>query len=139
MIEKLRDRLRGACRLGLYAGLALACALLLIAMNGARGPGETGKTPLETRVEGVLSQIEGVGAVSVMITEDEEGEIIGAVIVANRLHGLRAALDVQEAVRTGGATNGAVIHLSGEGVPCIVIGIPVRYSHTHYGDRKSVV
>ena len=100
MIEKLRDRLRGARRLGLYAGLALACALLLIAMNGARGPGETGKTPLETRVEGVLSQIEGVGAVSVMITEDEEGEIIGAVIVANRLHGLRAALDVQEAVRT---------------------------------------
>ena len=42
-------------------------------------------------------------------------------------------IPVQEAVRTGGATNGAVIHLSGEGVPCIVIGIPVRYSHTHYG------
>jgi len=42
-------------------------------------------------------------------------------------------LQVQEAVRTGGSTNGAAIHLSNEGVPTIVIGIPVRYAHTHYG------
>ena len=40
---------------------------------------------------------------------------------------------VQEAVRSGGSTNGANIHLTGEGVPTIVIGIPVRYAHTHYG------
>jgi putative aminopeptidase FrvX len=40
---------------------------------------------------------------------------------------------VQEAVRSGGSTNGAFIHLSNEGVPTIVIGIPVRYAHTHYG------
>lgn len=54
---------------------------------------------------------------------------------------LRYALDlaeeldipVQDAVRTGGATNGASIHLSNTGVPVIVIGIPVRYIHTHYG------
>jgi len=42
-------------------------------------------------------------------------------------------IPVQEAVRTGGSTNGAPIHLSGSGVPVIVIGIPVRYAHTHYG------
>ena len=42
-------------------------------------------------------------------------------------------IPAQEAVRTGGSTNGASIHLSNEGVPCIVIGIPVRYAHTHYG------
>ena len=42
-------------------------------------------------------------------------------------------IPVQEAVRSGGATNGAPIHLSGLGVPCIVIGIPVRYIHSHYG------
>lgn len=47
---------------------------------------------------------------------------------------LAAELDipVQEAVRSGGATNGASIHLSNGGVPVIVIGIPVRYAHTHY-------
>ena len=42
-------------------------------------------------------------------------------------------IPVQEAVRTGGATNGAPIHLSNQGVPCIVIGFPVRYIHSHYG------
>lgn len=42
-------------------------------------------------------------------------------------------IPVQEAVRTGGSTNGASIHLSNQGVPCIVIGLPVRYIHTHYG------
>ncbi|CUH92933.1 M42 family metallopeptidase [Herbinix luporum] len=42
-------------------------------------------------------------------------------------------LQVQEAVRAGGSTNGSVIHLSNEGVPTIVIGVPVRYAHTHYG------
>ncbi len=42
-------------------------------------------------------------------------------------------IPVQESVRTGGSTNGAVIHLSNQGVPTIVIGIPVRYIHTHYG------
>lgn len=42
-------------------------------------------------------------------------------------------IPVQRAVRTGGSTNGASIHLSGLGVPTIVIGIPVRYIHTSYG------
>jgi len=42
-------------------------------------------------------------------------------------------IPVQEAVRTGGATNGGAIHLSGRAIPVIVIAIPVRYIHTHYG------
>lgn len=39
----------------------------------------------------------------------------------------------QDAVRAGGGTNGSSIHLSNQGVPTIVIGVPVRYIHTHYG------
>jgi len=42
-------------------------------------------------------------------------------------------IPVQEAVRTSGATNAGAIHLSGMAVPVIVIAIPVRYIHTHYG------
>lgn len=42
-------------------------------------------------------------------------------------------IPVQEAVRTGGCTNGASIHLAGQGIPTIVIGLPVRYIHSHYG------
>lgn len=47
--------------------------------------------------------------------------------------GEELGIPVQEAVRSGGATNGERIHLSGAGVPVIVIGLPVRYIHTHYG------
>jgi putative aminopeptidase FrvX len=36
-------------------------------------------------------------------------------------------------VRNGGATNASALHLSEQGVPTIVIGIPVRYAHTHWG------
>jgi len=39
----------------------------------------------------------------------------------------------QKAVRMGGGTNAGKIHLTGEGVPCLVLGVPVRYAHTHYG------
>ena len=40
-------------------------------------------------------------------------------------------IPVQEAIRKGGSTNAGPVHISGEGVPCIVIGIPVRYIHSH--------
>ena len=42
-------------------------------------------------------------------------------------------IPVQDAVRAAGSTNGAAIHLTGRGVPVIVIGVPVRYAHTHSG------
>lgn len=42
-------------------------------------------------------------------------------------------IPVQAAVRSAGATDGAPIHMGHLGVPVIVIGIPVRYAHTHYG------
>jgi putative aminopeptidase FrvX len=45
----------------------------------------------------------------------------------------RCKIPVQEAVRSGGGTNGSQIHLANRGIPTIVIGIPVRYAHTHWG------
>ncbi len=39
----------------------------------------------------------------------------------------------QEAVRLGGGTNGAVIHLMEMGVPTVVLGVPVRYIHAGEG------
>lgn len=39
----------------------------------------------------------------------------------------------QDAVRIAGGTNGGKIHLSNYGVPTIVLGVPTRYAHTHYG------
>lgn len=42
----------------------------------------------------------------------------------------------QEAVRRGGGTNGAIYHTKGKGIPCVVLGVPVRYVHAHYGIAK---
>ncbi|MBP3892383.1 MAG: M20/M25/M40 family metallo-hydrolase [Solobacterium sp.] len=39
-------------------------------------------------------------------------------------------IPVQESVRSGGGTNAGRIHM--EGVPSIVIGVPVRYIHSNY-------
>lgn len=46
--------------------------------------------------------------------------------------GEELGIPVQEAVRAGGSTNGAPIHLSNQSVPVIVVGLPVRYIHTHH-------
>lgn len=39
----------------------------------------------------------------------------------------------QTSVRTSGGTDGKVIHISNIGVPTIVVGVPVRYAHSHNG------
>ena len=39
----------------------------------------------------------------------------------------------QNAIRIGGGTDAGKIHLNNEGVPTIVLGVPVRYAHTHFG------
>lgn len=38
---------------------------------------------------------------------------------------------VQPIVRTSGGTDAKEIHLSGIGVPCLVLGVPVRYAHSN--------
>ncbi len=40
-------------------------------------------------------------------------------------------IPLQYSVMTGGATDGAAIHLHGEGVPTVVIGVPSRHIHSH--------
>ncbi len=47
-------------------------------------------------------------------------------------------IPVQKGVRDGGATNASALHLAEQGIPTIVIGIPVRYAHTHWGVSSMV-
>jgi len=42
-------------------------------------------------------------------------------------------IPVQRAVRSGGGTNAGAIHLQEQGIPVVVISLPVRYIHTHCG------
>ena len=45
----------------------------------------------------------------------------------------QAGIPYQVAVREGGGTDGRVIQIAGSGVPTLVIGVPVRYAHSHQG------
>lgn len=45
----------------------------------------------------------------------------------------KEGIDIQLGVRSGGGTDGGAIHLAEQGIPTIVIGVPVRYIHSHYG------
>ena len=42
-------------------------------------------------------------------------------------------IPAQASVREGGGNNGAIIHTSLDGIPTIVIGVPVRYIHSVHG------
>ena len=37
----------------------------------------------------------------------------------------------QLAVRRGGGTDAGEMHLSETGIPCVVLGVPARYIHSH--------
>ena len=100
-MKPLLERLHGARHIGLFAGLVALALLALVLTNGRESSGGTvGETSLERRLEQLLGQIDGVGRVNVMITEDGDGAIIGAVVVAEGLEDIRPALEIQTAVRT---------------------------------------
>lgn len=40
-------------------------------------------------------------------------------------------IPLQFSAMPGGATDGAMIHMHNEGVPCVVIGVPTRHIHSH--------
>ncbi len=40
---------------------------------------------------------------------------------------------IQKSVRKGGGTDAAHLALAGRGIPSVVVGVPVRYAHSHYG------
>ena len=46
---------------------------------------------------------------------------------------VKASIPFQLTVRRSGGTDAGALHLSGKGVPCIVLGIPTRYIHSHNG------
>ena len=45
----------------------------------------------------------------------------------------KQGLAIQSSVREGGGNNGAMVSTALDGIPVIVVGVPVRYIHSHYG------
>lgn len=100
-MRTLLDSLRGARHIGLFVGLAALAILALVLLNAGESVSlPTQGSALEHRLEALLTSIDGVGPVSVMIAQDENGAVTGAVIVATELKGMRPMLQIQAAVKT---------------------------------------
>ena len=93
-MRALWENLRAARYIEIGILLAVLAALGLM-LTGGRTDDTIAATEPERRLCRLLEQIEGVGKVSVMISEDGGG----AVIVASELDDWRTALEIQSAAR----------------------------------------
>ena len=98
MARGLWERLRAARGAWLLAALALLALLALLLPAG--GAPSSGTTPLEARLERILSPMVPNGGVRAMIREDGEGNIIGAVILAEGLGDVATGLELERAAMT---------------------------------------
>ena len=98
MARGLWERLRAARSAWLLAALALLALFVLLLPKGAAPT--AGSTPLEARLERILSPIVPNGGVRAMIREDDEGNVIGAVIVAEGLDNVATGLELERAAMT---------------------------------------
>ena len=96
------DKLRSLRRAELFAALAILAVLALLLLSRGTESAEEGKgkTALETRLEELLEGIDGAGRLDVMVSESEDGQVVGAVIVSNRPIPVSVRLDIQAAVTT---------------------------------------
>ncbi len=60
---------------------------------------------------------------------------IGSVRLLSLIDKVCAAseIKIQKSVRKAGGTDAAKIALAGDGIDSVVVGVPVRYAHSHYG------
>ncbi|MBR6221249.1 MAG: hypothetical protein IKQ80_11855 [Clostridia bacterium] len=98
MLNDLMQRLRGARRVEILIALVLAAIMGLMLINGRGADREDGRTDLEARLERILARIDGVGGVSAMVAQGEDGAVTGVLIVADRVDDVGTYLRLQRAV-----------------------------------------
>lgn len=99
MARALWERLRAAKGAEVLALLALAALLALLLLGNGTKP-VSGHTELEARLARILSRVDGAGEVEVMVNEDGEGGVTGAVIVSSGKENVMTFLNLENAVTT---------------------------------------
>lgn len=89
--------LKSARKIEMLVIAALLCTILVLCMG--EGKVTTAANTDEKRMQSILSQIDGAGRVSVMLAEDAEGQMTGAVVVASGAENVHVMLEIQRAVR----------------------------------------
>lgn len=99
MPNGLWERLRHARSAWILAMTALAALLALLLLRNGGSPSPHG-TELETRLERILNAVDGADRVRAMVSQGQNGEITGAVVVAEGLEDVSTYLKLQGAVMT---------------------------------------
>lgn len=81
----------------LFALVLIAVAIKLSTSDVTSG---TSKTQTETKLAAVLERMDGVGEVNVMVTENDDGEILGVVVVCEGADNIMTRNDILNAVST---------------------------------------
>lgn len=113
--SRLARLLKGARKLEIFIGIAIVAAALL-AFSGASGSRQT--TSIESRMERVLSAIDGAGRVSVLINDDSDGEVKGVLVVAEGAGDLVVRMRLMSAVKATLGTEASrieIIEMEGSG------------------------
>ena len=79
--------------------VALLAASLLLATNDQRAEQATA-LPIESRLQSVLSKVQGAGDVSVLVNSDDAGAIIGVCVLTPHADDVGVVFRLQRAVRT---------------------------------------
>lgn len=100
-MKKWLETFRGARWLEILLFMAIAAALMLVLAGNDELAGDTAANSDELRMQRILSQIEGVGNVSVMISGNDDGKEKpgGVVVVASGADDLHVNLKIQNAVQ----------------------------------------
>ena len=98
-MKALINHLKAARHIEFFAALIVLALIAMLFLNAQDTPTESA-SPLEQRLERLLSSMDGAGRVRVMVTEGDDGHIAGVVVVAEGLDSVRTALEMQSAVKT---------------------------------------
>ena len=98
-LAKFLDSLRGARKVE-YLALILLVALAVMFWARGQGADSPVSTALEKRMERAFSQVEGAGDVSVMVTEGEDGQPVGVLIVCEGASQMAVRLALADAAHT---------------------------------------
>lgn len=100
MLERIRDTLRGARHIELIVLIVLIALIGLVFLNRMDVSVDADKTPVESRLEDILSHLDGVKSPAVMVSESSDGDILGVVVIAQGAESIQNRLNIENTIRT---------------------------------------